>query len=67
VGRVRQARPAARFGGTPLDPVADFPRLGEDSATVLASLGYDAAAVDDLVARGIVTRASARPADGHGS
>ncbi len=67
VGRVRQARPAARFGGTPLDPVADFPRLGEDSASVLASLGYDAAVVDDLVARGIVTRASPRPADGRGS
>lgn len=39
VGRIRQARPAARFHGTPCDPQLGFPSLGEHNAEVLAELG----------------------------
>ena len=40
-GEVRQARPAARFEGTPSAIRAPAPQLGADSAAILAELGYD--------------------------
>jgi crotonobetainyl-CoA:carnitine CoA-transferase CaiB-like acyl-CoA transferase len=53
VGRVRQARPPARFG-QPLDPVGSAPHLGEHSRQILAALGYDAAAIATLVDKGVL-------------
>jgi crotonobetainyl-CoA:carnitine CoA-transferase CaiB-like acyl-CoA transferase len=41
-GRVRQARPAARFSGTPATIRHAGPALGEHTETILAELGYSA-------------------------
>jgi crotonobetainyl-CoA:carnitine CoA-transferase CaiB-like acyl-CoA transferase len=51
-GRVRGARPPARFSATPAKPAGPAPRLGEHSAAVLAALGYDDAGIAALVAAG---------------
>ena len=53
VGRVRQARPPARFG-TPLDPVGPAPHLGQHGRQILAALGYDAAAIAVLVDKAVL-------------
>jgi crotonobetainyl-CoA:carnitine CoA-transferase CaiB-like acyl-CoA transferase len=42
-GRIRQARPAARFSGTPAAIRHGGPALGEHTAEVLGELGYTAA------------------------
>jgi len=54
IGRVRQPRPAARFehGDPERQPLA--PRLGEHNREVLDELGYDEAAIADLVRDGII-------------
>ncbi|HEX9831953.1 MAG TPA: CaiB/BaiF CoA-transferase family protein, partial [Mycobacterium sp.] len=39
-GRVRQARPAARFEGTPLDPARGAPLLGEHNREILSEFGF---------------------------
>lgn len=39
-GRVRQARPAARFSGTPLHIDRGGPALGEHTAEILQDIGY---------------------------
>ena len=53
VGRVRQARPPARFG-SPLGAVGPAPHLGQHGRQILAALGYDAAAIAALVDKGVL-------------
>ena len=53
-GRIRLARPAARFENTPADIRTPAPRLGEHSDAILTDLGYSAGAVRKLVAKGVV-------------
>jgi crotonobetainyl-CoA:carnitine CoA-transferase CaiB-like acyl-CoA transferase len=45
-GGLRQARPAARFSGTPATLRRGGPALGEHTAEVLAALGYSAAEIE---------------------
>jgi crotonobetainyl-CoA:carnitine CoA-transferase CaiB-like acyl-CoA transferase len=47
-GRLRQARPAARFSATPATIRHGGPALGEQTAEVLAELGYSAADIEAL-------------------
>ncbi len=54
---MRQARPAPRFEGAPREPVGSFPRLGEHTDEVLASLGYDDDTIAALAERTVITRA----------
>jgi crotonobetainyl-CoA:carnitine CoA-transferase CaiB-like acyl-CoA transferase len=51
IGRVRQARPPARFGQA-LPPVGPAPHLGEHGRQLLAALGLDDAAIAALVDKG---------------
>lgn len=55
IGAVRQQAPFPRIAGEELRPPGGAPVLGADTDQVLAGvLGYDAARIDDLRARGIV-------------
>jgi crotonobetainyl-CoA:carnitine CoA-transferase CaiB-like acyl-CoA transferase len=51
-GRVRSARPAARFAATPAKAGGAAPQLGEQGLAVLAGLGFDADAVAGFLAEG---------------
>ena len=53
-GRIRLARPPARFGGTPASIDAPAPRLGEHSEAILQDIGYSDAAIRRLVEQGAV-------------
>ncbi|MEN8161033.1 MAG: CoA transferase [Myxococcota bacterium] len=53
-GRLRIARPAARFAGTPQTPGRPAPRLGEHTREVLGELGLTAARIDALERDGVV-------------
>lgn len=48
-GKVRQARPAARFSETPSYISAPGPRLGEHTRDILESLGYSNSDIDELI------------------
>ena len=48
-GRLRQARPAARFSATPAEPGRPAPALGADTREVLAEAGLSEAAIAALV------------------
>jgi crotonobetainyl-CoA:carnitine CoA-transferase CaiB-like acyl-CoA transferase len=52
-GRLRQARPAARFSATPAAIRSGGPALGEHTHEVLAELGYSDAEIAALRAEGI--------------
>ena len=49
-GEVRQARPAARFQLTESEIRLPAPKLGQHSAEVLTSLGFDQEAIGELIA-----------------
>jgi len=53
-GRLRQARPAARFSRTPTAIARGAPRLGEHGRELLTTLGYDKAEIAELCATGVV-------------
>ncbi len=54
-GRMRQARPAPRFDGTPAGSLAPAPTCGEHTDEVLVELGYDGQQIAALRANGSVT------------
>jgi crotonobetainyl-CoA:carnitine CoA-transferase CaiB-like acyl-CoA transferase len=56
-GRLRQARPAARFDRTPATPARAAPRLGEHSGEILSELGLAAAEIAALSAAGVIEQA----------
>jgi crotonobetainyl-CoA:carnitine CoA-transferase CaiB-like acyl-CoA transferase len=53
-GRIRTLAPATRWSKTPSPPQRPAPRLGQDSVEVLREAGLDPAAIDALVAAGVV-------------
>lgn len=54
VGRMRLPRPAARFSGTPPEPVPPSPVLGEAADDVLGGLGISFEEIDELRRQKIV-------------
>ncbi len=48
IGRVREPRPAARFGGKQSDPAGGAPLLGQHSDEVLAEIGYSPDQIAEL-------------------
>jgi crotonobetainyl-CoA:carnitine CoA-transferase CaiB-like acyl-CoA transferase len=50
IGRVRQAKPAARFDRTPAQIHGPAPRIGEHTEAILAELGLDRTKIDHLIA-----------------
>jgi len=53
-GRLRQARPAARFSRAAFAPRGDAPRLGEHTLLVLGELGYSKSELAELAAAGVI-------------
>lgn len=54
VGPIRQARPAARFEGSPARIHGTAPYLGQHTFEVLANIGYDQTAIDKLEDEGVI-------------
>jgi formyl-CoA transferase len=54
-GPVRYVRPAVRFSQSPAAVRLPAPRLGQDTASVLAGLGYSEADIASLQASGVVS------------
>jgi len=57
-GRLRQARPAARFEGTPVGIRQGAPLLGEHTREILAEAGYGESDIERMIAQRVVTAAS---------
>ncbi len=53
-GEVRQARPAARFSATPSEIRGPAPKLGEQSRSILANLGYSDEEAQKLIDAGVI-------------
>lgn len=53
-GKLRQARPAARFSKTPTTVRCGAPVLGQHTIEVLGEVGYSAAHIDELLANEVV-------------
>ena len=53
-GRLRQARPAARFEGTPVEMRRGAPLLGQDTDEVLSECGLSPADIVDLRGTGVI-------------
>ena len=53
-GPLRQARPAARFSGTPTEQRAGAPELGQHSRVLLEELGLSASEIEALAAEAVV-------------
>lgn len=62
-GRLRQARPAPHFSGTPADCRRGAPGLGDDTRTILAEAGYGAADIAALLASGAAAAAPGNDAE----
>jgi crotonobetainyl-CoA:carnitine CoA-transferase CaiB-like acyl-CoA transferase len=60
-GRLRQARPAARFSATPPAHRRGAPRLGEHTRETLAEIGLAADEIEDLAAAGIIALSEPEP------
>ena len=58
-GRLRQARPPARFSGTPTVPPKGAPILGEHTGDVLREAGYSETEITDLSSAGVIGGAGA--------
>jgi crotonobetainyl-CoA:carnitine CoA-transferase CaiB-like acyl-CoA transferase len=54
-GRVRGARPPARFAASPARAAGPAPTLGEHGRAVLAALGFDSGDIEGFVADGVLT------------
>lgn len=61
VGRLRQARPAARFSAMPEVPQRGAPGLGADTRPVLAEAGFTPGEIDTLIADGAAVTDSDTP------
>ncbi|MCH9674740.1 MAG: CoA transferase [Gammaproteobacteria bacterium] len=55
IGVLRQARPAARFEGTPAEWPSLAPCLGEHTEEILAELGYESAQIAAMCASGVAS------------
>ncbi len=53
-GRLRQARPAARFEGTPTSIRQGAPLLGEHTYDILSEIGYSEAEIDAMVEESVL-------------
>lgn len=62
IGAVRSARPPWRFSATPERLNSGAPTLGFDTAEILGELGYDDAAINSLLAEGVIAAVSATAA-----
>ena len=54
LGPLRQARPAARFAGTPAETVRTAPALGEHTVQILTDIGIDSTEIERLRADKII-------------
>ena len=54
IGTMQTLGLPVKFSGTPGRVHGAAPLLGEHSRSILAEAGYDEAAIDDLITRGIV-------------
>jgi crotonobetainyl-CoA:carnitine CoA-transferase CaiB-like acyl-CoA transferase len=61
LGPIRQARPAARFDGTPAAIQGPAPSIGQDTEAVLAELGLPEVEVAALIASGAASIGKHRP------